>query len=383
MERQPVVAMADYTANATYVRRAWDLSDRYVVAATIQSAGCDFAGIIRGLVPSMILAIGAVMTTTALGATIGAGLGALGGGVGAAPGAVAGGNVGLTVGLAILDWFGLAFLAIYIGSGLSDIGRDFQHGIQTAWTSGGAQPQIDAAARQMADGVGRFSSLLLQAVFAYVAAEGIAAGAKRLGSSRLGVSVQKFFSTDAFEQAFGKYLLERTKPLPNGSSALGRLNEPPMVQRRAGKAAKFFSRFQSSIRNDYVTNVFDFLKTVDLSQAVETGSGVLKVGDELVRYRVGASDNPASAMFLTKVGTSPTDLAISWNNRTLVRYRVKAAPPDVLKSNVTGIRLGKPGARPTGHFSDSAISGGTGTQYIVPNWSAYLEEVKQVSFQKR
>jgi hypothetical protein len=55
MERQPVVAMADYTANATYVKRAWDLSDRYVVAATIQSAGSDFADIIRGLVPSMIL----------------------------------------------------------------------------------------------------------------------------------------------------------------------------------------------------------------------------------------------------------------------------------------------------------------------------------------
>ncbi len=120
------------------------------------------------------------------------------------------------------------------------------------------------------------------------------------------------------------------------------------------------SRFQSSIRNDYVTNVFDFLKTVDLSQAVETGSGVLKVGDELVQYRIGASDNPASAMFLTKVGASPTDLAISWNNRTLVRYTVKAAPPDVLKSSVTGIRLGKPGIRPTGHFSDSAISGGSG-----------------------
>ena len=56
------------------------------------------------------------MTTTALGARSGLPR-RLGGGV-ERTGAVAGGNVGLTVGLAILDWFGLAFLAIYIGSGL-------------------------------------------------------------------------------------------------------------------------------------------------------------------------------------------------------------------------------------------------------------------------
>ena len=48
MERQPVVAMADYTANATYVKRASDLSDRYVVAATIQVPGATSADIIRG-----------------------------------------------------------------------------------------------------------------------------------------------------------------------------------------------------------------------------------------------------------------------------------------------------------------------------------------------
>ena len=56
----------------------------------------------------------------------------------------------------------------------------------------------------MADGIGRFSSLLLQAVFAYVAAEGIATGAKRLSSSRLGnFQAEVLRSADAFEQAFG------------------------------------------------------------------------------------------------------------------------------------------------------------------------------------
>ena len=375
--------MVDYPANAIYVKRAWDLSGRYVGAAIAEHTGSDFADIVRAFVPSMLLAAGAVMTTTALGAAVGAGLGALAGGVGAAPGAVAGGSFGLSVGLSILEWLGLGFLAVYIGSGLADVAKDIEAGAETAWKSGGSAMQIDAAARRMADGVGRLFSLVLQGIAAYVSARGIAAAMKQLSSSRLGPSLQRVFGTEAFEQALGKHILEQTKPLPNGESALGRFNAPPAVQRRAGKAAQFYSRHEASIRNEYITNVVDFMKTIDLSRDVRSGSDVLKVGDELVRYRVGTLDNPAAALFATKEGTSPTHLAMSWQNRTLVRYRVKAPPPDVLKTNLTAIRLGKPGSRFTGHFSDSAISGGTGTQYVIPNWSAYLEEIRPFSSPRR
>ena len=374
--------MVEYAANANYVRRAWERSDRYIVAAIVEHAGNDFAEIIRSLVPSMVFALGTVVATTAVGATVGAGIGAVAGGVGAVPGAVAGGNIGLSLGVAILEWCGLAFLAVYLGASIADVGQDFERGIQTAWTSGGSPSQIDSAAKQMANGVGRFCGLLLQAIAAYVAAEGFVVVARRLGGSRLGVSVQKLFSTDAFEQALGKYILEQTKPLPGGRSALGRVGQPPLVQRRAGKAAKFFSKYRASIQNEYVPDVVAFLKTIDLSQEVRDGAGVLKVGDQLARYRTGA-DNPSTALFLTKVGTSPTDLAISWQDRMLVRYRVKAPPPDVLKTSVTGIRLGKPGKQVTGHFSDRAVSGGTGTQYIFPNWSTYLEEIKPPVSKKR
>lgn len=375
--------MVDYVANATHVKRAWELSGRYVGAAIAEHAGRDFADIVQGLVPSMLLAAGAVMTTTAVGAAVGAGLGALAGGVGAAPGAVAGGSLGLSIGLGILEWLGLGVLAVYIGSGLADVAKDLDAGAQMAWTSGGSATQIDAAARRMAGAVGRLFSLVLQGIVADVSARGMAAATKQLAASRLGASLQNVFRTDAFEQALGKHILEQTKPLPNGESALGRFNAPPVVQRRAGKAAQFYSKHEASIRNEYITNVVDFLKTIDLSREVQSGSDVLRVGDEVVRYRVGTHDNPATALFATRPGTSPTDLALSWQGRTRVRYRVKAPPPDVLQTTITGLRLGKPGSRFTGHFSDSSISGGTGTQYVIPNWSTYLEEIKPFSSSRR
>lgn len=375
--------MVDYAANASHVKRAWTLSGRYVGAAIADRTGQDFADIVHGLIPSMLLGAGAVMTTTALGAALGAGVGALAGGVGAAPGAVAGGSLGLSVGMWILEWLGLGFLAAYIGSGLADVAKDIEAGVQTAWTSGGSATKIDAAARRMADGVGHFFSLVLEGIAMYVSARGIAGAMKQLSASRFGTSLQRVFGTEAFEQALGKHILEQTKPLPNGEAALGRINAPPAVQRRAGKAAQFYSKHEATIRNEYVTNVVDFLKTIDLSHDVQSGSSVLKVGDQLVRYRLGTLDNPASALFATKPGTSPTDLGLSWQNRTLVRYRVKAPPPDVLRTTITGIRLGKPGSRFTGHFSDDAISGGTGTQYVIPNWSAYLEEIRPVPPPKR
>jgi hypothetical protein len=108
-----------------------------------------------------------------------------------------------------------AHLAVYIGSGLADVAKDIEADAKTAGKSGGSATHIDAAARRMADGVGRLFSLVLQGIAAYVSAQGIAAAMKQLSSSRLGPSLQRVFGTEAFEQALGKHIVEQTKPLPN------------------------------------------------------------------------------------------------------------------------------------------------------------------------
>jgi hypothetical protein len=51
-------------------------------------------------------------------------------------------------------------------------------------------------------------------------------------------------------------------------------------------------------------------------------------------------------------------------------------PADVLKSHVTGKRLGASMQdKFTGHFQDSHLTGGTGVQYVIPNAELYLEPV--------
>src|SRR5262245_50436704 len=169
MRQEHSWAVVAYARRVGDVAAAWDLArNRYAGPAIISRVGQDFYAITEGLLVGLLLALGVLITTTAVGALVGGGVGALAGGVGAAPGAVAGAKVGLIVGNWILTWLGVAFLMVYVAEHLGEMGDKFKAGILQAWNSRGSPAAIAAAGRQMADGVGIFFSLLLQALVAYL-----------------------------------------------------------------------------------------------------------------------------------------------------------------------------------------------------------------------
>jgi hypothetical protein len=124
--------------------------------------------ILEGILTGLIMAMAGLVLTTAIGAAVGGAVGALGAGVGAIPGAVAGAEIGLTIGNGILAWLGIGFLAIYIGSHLVEMGSRFNSAILTAWNSNGDRVTVDVAAREFADGIGFFVSLVLQAIVVFL-----------------------------------------------------------------------------------------------------------------------------------------------------------------------------------------------------------------------
>lgn len=174
-------AVIEYARRVGYVADAWTLArTRHAGPAIVRQVGADFYAVVEGLLTGLLMAVGVLLTTTALGALIGGGVGALAGGVGAVPGAAAGAKIGLIVGNWILVWLGVGFLMVYLAEHVGAMGEKFKAGILGAWESRGSPAALDAAARQLADGIGLFFSLLLQALVAYLthqAGQGKAAAA--------------------------------------------------------------------------------------------------------------------------------------------------------------------------------------------------------------
>lgn len=191
----------DYLQRVSYVKRAWDLmEDKYGPEAILKQTGADFSELVAGILPSLLAALGAVVFTTVVGAAIGGLIGALGGGVTAIPGAIAGGEAGFSFGMWILEWLGLGFLVVYVGSGLNEVGKHFTAGITRAWNSRGSRRLIDAASREMADAVGRMFSLILQGLVALFMEEGLESAVKIVSKSRLGESLAAFVRSKAFRR---------------------------------------------------------------------------------------------------------------------------------------------------------------------------------------
>lgn len=99
------------------LEQSWD----HVARIVEQETGVVVDAILKGFVPAIGIALGALAASAALGAGAGAALGALAGGVGAVPGAVAGGKAGALLGMTVLEWLGLGFLVVEIGGALGHI----------------------------------------------------------------------------------------------------------------------------------------------------------------------------------------------------------------------------------------------------------------------
>jgi len=144
------------------------MSQQYVLSAIKRHTTEDFLEIIKGIVPGLMIAFGAIIVSAA----IGAGVGAMFFGVGAAPGAALGGIIGTKIAVAVLGYLGLAFLAYYVVEHVGEAGQYFAHGIWLAWNSAGSRVKIVTAGREFAEGIGVLFSLILQAMLAFLLKNG-------------------------------------------------------------------------------------------------------------------------------------------------------------------------------------------------------------------
>jgi hypothetical protein len=153
--------------------------------------------IVAGLAPGLLMLIGILALTTVIGAAAGAAVGALAGGVGAIPGAAIGAEVGFEAGVAILEYLGIAFLAVYIGKSLAKAVSVAGQAVRLAWDSvddeRSQEMLLDRASRKLALAVALVFRGVLQGIVAFLLAKGTAAAAARvpevvakLRTSRLG-----------------------------------------------------------------------------------------------------------------------------------------------------------------------------------------------------
>lgn len=175
-----------------YVATAWDNArTRYVMGAIGRQTSEEFRDLVKMIVPGLLIAAAGLIVTTALGAVVGAIAGTfVTPGLGTGAGLAAGAQIGFSVGLFLLDWLGVGFLVAFLATRMKDVGDHIAWGIKIAWDSAGNNGKIDNAAREMAEGVALFFSLLLQGLLLFIAE---AAAAGKLGPALAKLRGSKLF----------------------------------------------------------------------------------------------------------------------------------------------------------------------------------------------
>lgn len=112
-----------YTQLCEDYARAVRLSLKYLKKAVLRHAKKASVEILVSLAETVVISIGVVAALTALGAIIGGGVGFVVGGATAVPGAVIGAEIGFEFALVILEWFGLAMLAVWLGKAIGEVGK--------------------------------------------------------------------------------------------------------------------------------------------------------------------------------------------------------------------------------------------------------------------
>jgi hypothetical protein len=175
----------DFMERVTAVYHAITVARDYVPKAVFEATGQELGDLVKGLIPGLLMFMGVLGVTTAVGTLAGAALGAiLGGGVGALPGAGVGAEAGFDLGLALLNYLGVGFLVVYIGKRLLQAMSVATGAIRMAWDSVDnpttERLAVDRAARKLAYAVGLVIRGLLQGIVAYLLAKGTAQAASRV-----------------------------------------------------------------------------------------------------------------------------------------------------------------------------------------------------------
>jgi hypothetical protein len=182
-----------------------------IPAAVYEETGEALDEVLSGILPAILIGLAVVAGTTLVGISAGALVGAIAGvGIGAVPGAVAGGHIGFSAGVWILEWMGLAFLAVYVGKNLHEVTWLLERGFDAAWGHGARDsfcmdtyeliyggwndyvPSTSSAmkaSKYFARAVAVVIRLVLEGIVLYITARGVAKLPElvaQLKSSRLG-----------------------------------------------------------------------------------------------------------------------------------------------------------------------------------------------------
>jgi hypothetical protein len=201
---------ADRTQRTKNVIQALWFAKNKLPYAVRKETGEALDEVLSGILPAILMALAIVAGCTLVGLSLGALGGAIAGvGVGAVPGAIAGSSAGFTAGIWILEWMGLAFLAVHVGNNMYQVTRLVESGFNDAWGRGArgvfglsssdlmhsghdkipGHSQVIAASEKFAQAVAVLIRLVLEGVVLYLTARGIAKLPElvaQLRSSRLG-----------------------------------------------------------------------------------------------------------------------------------------------------------------------------------------------------
>ncbi|MGA7828443.1 MAG: DUF6861 domain-containing protein [Geobacteraceae bacterium] len=339
-------------------------------SAVKEETGEALDEVLSGILPAILMALAIVAGCTLVGLSLGALGGAIAGvGVGAVPGAIAGSSTGFSAGMWILEWMGLAFLAVHVGKNMYQVTRLVESGFNDAWGTGArdvfglsswdtmhyghdkipGHSQVMSASRKFARAVAVLIRLVLEGVVLYLTARGVAKLPElvaQLKNSRLseGFAVwveknhQRLMNNPKLTQDVGgttgkpvRVLTDHTnmKEQPRPGAKKTKITGSRQITK--SELEKWYQKQNDVFKDpDYMAS---HARGTDFSKPVYQKT--LPTGTEIIQYE-GAR---GPGMYATYPNTLMENLAIS-GERTLVTYKT-IAPLEVLESTAAEFPVGQ------------------------------------------
>ena len=384
------------TQRAKNVIQALWFAKNNLTSAVQKETGEALDEVLDGILPALLMALVIVAGSSLVGVSLGAiGGGIIGFGAGAMPGGIAGGAVGFSAGMWILEWMGLAFLAVYIGENLHQVTWLLRQGFDEAWGRGARDwsglstsdrmcrpdkipgfTEVTSASKKFAMAVAVLIRLVLESVVLYLTARGAAKLPElvaQLKNSRLGEGFAVWVENNHESLLSNQKLIQKVgggevKPVKTLATDVPEQTKPRSLKKEVAKNTlltrseleqwykKQGERFQDS------KFLESHIEGTDLSKPIIRRE--LEPGTEIIQYvRIGKEPG----MYAAYPGASPETLAIDGSGREMVKFRVKS-PIDVVETSAASYPKGKvPG-----------VGGpGGGKQLILPTgWEKLVDKLQ-------
>lgn len=273
---------------AGFVVRAWEQARLELIDTAIgRHTGAAFHGAV-GRVVAEVLAWVDILALTNSGE-----LGALGTGPKGLPSRSVGTGTGYALALRLLGELAAGALSAPIVERLDGIDRAFSRAVELAWNSSGSRLELRASADAMADAVGAFFGLLVQALVAHLARElaGPARGRLRPALERLSAA-RLFAESDGLDVWVLRHYDTVRDQLMTGEHV-------PSLLRSATPAISLSSTVTPQIRPNAplpdVRALYQFREERLNSETHKIGSGPLGVPGRVVTHRNTAAQRGVSA----------------------------------------------------------------------------------------